>query len=67
MAQGNWVVTIVGRPLLVKIRLEWVRMLMINVSENIRVGTSGHTLLHKSNKNNGKDCHEKLFRTLEIN
>lgn len=29
-------------------------MLMINVSEDIRIYTSENTLLHKINKNNGK-------------
>lgn len=46
-------------------------MLMINVSENIRVGISENPLLQKSNKNNGGDCHKnfselwKLTRGLE--
>lgn len=42
-------------------------MLTINVIENIRVGISENLCLHKSNKNHGKDCRNKLLRTLEIN
>lgn len=54
-----------------KIKLESIGMLIINVSENIRVGISENPLLHKSNKNSGRDCHKnfselwKLTRGLE--
>lgn len=44
----------------VKIRLEWIRMLRIDISENVRVETSENPLLHKGNRNNGKICHKKL-------